>query len=199
MEYNKNPERSNRLRLEGNQYYKKKLYFDALLCYNEALCFADPNSDEISLIYGNRSAVYYMTKYYEFCLDNIQLARDNGFEDYGKMREREEKCWKEMLFYVQRPDDDPWDFYSLDRMHNRHHNLPNVISALTQRHNLKFGRYIITNRELRCGEFIAIDEPFFKIRNFKARFRRCLTCMRFNGLNLIPCSGCTSSKYNKIN
>lgn len=196
MEYAKCSIRSNRLRLEGNKYYRKKLYFDALLCYNESLCFAETNSNYIATIYGNRSAVYYMTKYYEFCLDNIQLARDNGFEDYERMRQREEKCWKEMSFYVQRPDDDPWDFFSLNQRHIRHHNLPNVISGLTQRHNIKFGRYIITTKDLVPGEFVAIDEPFFKMRNFKARYRRCLTCMKFNGLNLIPCSGCTSSMYN---
>ena len=195
MEYYKNPVRSERLRLEGNKHYRKKLYFDALLCYNESLCYAESNTLQIATIYGNRSAVYYMTKYYEYCLDNIQLARDNGYEDYKRMRQREEKCWKEMSFYTSRPDDDPWDFYSLSLKHVPHENIPGAIFGLSLRNNIKFGRHLITTKDLVTGEFIAIEEPLFKMRNIQARYRRCLTCMKFNGLNLIPCSGCTSSMY----
>jgi SET and MYND domain-containing protein 4 len=66
-----------------------------------------------------------------------------------------------------------------------------------------FGRFVVTNKDLKVGEILAIEEPHFKILKSDSRyencqemnkFQRCAVCLKDNLMHLIPCPSCTSSK-----
>lgn len=68
----------------------------------------------------------------------------------------------------------------------------------------KYGRHIVTNRALRVGDIIAIDDPTFKVVKADSRystcfesntFQRCANCLHENLLSLIPCLSCCKTMY----
>lgn len=68
-------------REEGNNYYKKKQFHDALNKYNQSLRYSPQNNNEnkesiknISLTYANRSAIFHALKAYKECLKDIEDA-----------------------------------------------------------------------------------------------------------------------------
>lgn len=43
-----------KLRNVGNRHFLDRKFQDALACYNESICFADPNSDQLAMGYAIR-------------------------------------------------------------------------------------------------------------------------------------------------
>lgn len=200
----KSYERAEKLRNEGNKLFVEKSYFDALLKYNESLCYSERGSEAIGLTYANRSAVYYELKLFEKCLHNIELARYHGYpqKNIQILDKRTEKCLQQIEVGCEvRKDDDPFDFIRLSSEPNA--KLPFVSNCLELRRNEKFGRYIVSNRDLRVGDIVAIEEPHFKIIKTDNRYdgceglnkyQRCAFCLKSNLLDLIPCATCSVSK-----
>jgi len=77
----------------GNKDFSGKNYFNALVNYNKSITFAE-TKQIASLGYGNRSAVYFELKLYDYCLKNIQLARENEYpeDNLQKLSDREGRC-----------------------------------------------------------------------------------------------------------
>ncbi|KAJ6641170.1 SET and MYND domain-containing protein 4 [Pseudolycoriella hygida] len=199
----KSHERAEQARKEGNKCFVVKSYFDALLKYNESLCYAERGSEAIALNYANRSAVYYELKLFEKSLQNIELARQNGYptKNIQILEKRAEKCLQQIETGNEiKKDDDPFDFIKLSDEVNV--NLPFVSKSLELRRSEKFGRYIVANRDLSVGEIVAIEKPHFKIIKSDGRyagcdgvnkFQRCALCLKSNLLDLIPCTNCSST------
>jgi hypothetical protein len=59
----------------------------------------------------------------------------------------------------------------------------------------QYGRYIITNRDLKVGTVVAIEEAFSKNVLPEFCYERCNNCLSRNLLNLIPCEYCTLAMY----
>lgn len=64
----KNDEEASRLKTLGNHFYSKRNFINALKLYTKALCNAVPNEATYYSIIANRSAVFYMMKYYEVAI-----------------------------------------------------------------------------------------------------------------------------------
>ena len=90
----KNENSTTEYKMQGNELYAAKNYTDALINYNKALCCAVKGTEDVGLLYANRSAVALEMKSYTECLKNIQLARKNGYpkQMLPKLKKREEKC-----------------------------------------------------------------------------------------------------------
>lgn len=108
----KNNKLADKLRELGNESYSKGETFDALLKFNESLCFAEVGTLSVGLAYANRSAAYLRLRRYENCLRNIQLARDCGYpeEKLIKLSQREEKCREAIGLEGNERSKTPWDF-----------------------------------------------------------------------------------------
>jgi SET and MYND domain-containing protein 4 len=181
-------------RENGNRFFRKELFFEALLSYNKSLCYAvSPQSR--SLAYANRSAVFLELKFYSKCLQNIQWARDNQYpsDKIKKLDEREQKCNE---FFDPTKDEFqniPYleafsgihDFFKLS--HPANEKIPFIVNCLELKWDDKYGRGIYATKDLKAGDIIAIDEIFIKFFDFNFSYRRCFTCMSTNMLSLIPC------------
>jgi tetratricopeptide (TPR) repeat protein len=198
-------------RAQGNEAYKKILMYDALTFYNKSLCCAEidssSSSSALGLAYANRSAVYVEMKLYEKALKNIHLAMEHNYpnEKMKSLMQRKDRCKKFMMEDVIEPQKlDPTTFFKLSYPANKRY--PFIVDCLELRWDEKFGRQVISNKALNIGDVIAIDEPFYKVLQPHSTYATgcysenicyqfCAFCMKSNCLNLIPCAGCSKSKF----
>lgn len=203
----KSSENAEATRSAGNKFYVERSFFNALEKYNESLCFAVAGSEAIGLAFANRSAVYFEMKLYEKCLKNIELAKANGYPDknFTILDKRVEKCAEQIKAGNEaQKDENPFDFIKLN--HKANPKLPFVADCLELKSSDKFGRFVITNQDLRVGDIVAIEKPKFRIIKSDARyescqeknkFQRCAFCLKDNLMDLIPCESCSASKFKK--
>jgi hypothetical protein len=202
-------EKSNKIadecRIIGNKLYSQRNFFDALVKYNESLCFAQDGSEAIGLAYANRSAVYFEMKLYEKCLKNIELAKLNGYpeKNFHILDKRSQKC-HEFKSEQQQVTvmENPFEFVKLSYKENPR--LPFVVNCLELKQSEVFGRYIVTTQDLNVGDILAIEEPHFKVIKSDSRYescpemnkyQRCSVCLKDNLMDLIPCPYCISSEF----
>jgi SET and MYND domain-containing protein 4 len=210
IKYNVNSEKC---RAEANLFYKQKKFFEALIKYNESLCFAEMESENLGLAYANRSAVYFEMNLFDKCLENIKLARDNFYpstklEILAKREERSKsqiqimKKGKNNKNNSDDVDESLETFFKLS--YESHAKLPCLINCLELKNNEKYGRHIITTRQLNVGDVIAMDTAQFKVIKADSRydtchdsniFQRCSNCLSDNLLSLIPCRSCCKTMY----
>lgn len=204
---NKSNAKSNELRTEGNKFYSERKFYDALIKYNESLCFAEVESETFGLAYANRSAVFFEMKLYDKCLRNIELAKQNHYpeKNFEILDKREEKC-KELE--KTQPKKSPWNFFKLSHPANK--KIPFIIDCLEVKSDEKYGRHIITNRALKVGDILSIEKPFCGVLLSESNlhkiphaniFQRCSYCLKENALNLMPCKTCCKGaniKFTKI-
>lgn len=188
-------------RAAGNNFYCERSFFNALVNYNKSLCYAKEGSEDAGLAYSNRSAVFFEMGLYEKTLQNIKKAKDNGYPEhnYHILDKRAEKCKTGSDVYKEETS---YDFVKLSYEPNP--KLPFVARCLELKSSVKFGRYIITNQDLRVGDIVAIEESHFKIIKSDERYetcqelnkyQRCSHCLKDNLMDLIPCSGCESTMF----
>ena len=83
---------------EGNEFYKKKDFENALKCYDEAIAIDPTNMTFLS----NKAAVYFTQKKYQECIDEcmkaVEVGKENKapFEDRGKALTRCAKAYHKM-------------------------------------------------------------------------------------------------------
>lgn len=180
----KSSEQVAKYRDEGDNFLKDLKVYEALVAYNKSLCFAEPDTLEISLTFERRSEAFFVGKLYEKCLGNINAAREHGYpqEKFDLLNEREEKCKTLLKDSVS----DLKDFPKLSYASNE--KIPFIVDCLELREDNKFGRYIITKRNLKPGDVIAIEETSLNSIHPNAVFTRCFNCLKSNMLDLFPSS-----------
>ena len=185
-------------RTEGNKCYKHGKPFEALENYNKSICYAEPHSDMLALAYGNRSAIYCHVGLYELCLENIELAsacRENPLDNIGILKVREEKVKKLIMETQPDPENDPFTFFKLS--YPSHPNNPYIANCLEIHENKTYGRHIVTNRDLKPGDVVVVEETPFKGLEKIGAYLRCANCFKSNKMSLIPMDNCASGKDEK--
>ncbi|EDW73803.1 uncharacterized protein Dwil_GK19653 [Drosophila willistoni] len=194
MREDKSNKRSVEFRMLGNEQFslKNRKYFQALELYNKSICFAEPNSEHLSIGYANRSAVLFEWKRYRECLANIELARKANYPARlsHKLDKRERDC--QQLLDQQQPDVQPYEFKLGFEPHPQ---LPYVADCLELRESPDEGRFIVTKQDLVVGDLVAIEQPFCSTLLPPMRYIRCATCKMENYLTLIPCDSCCSVMF----
>lgn len=194
----KNNTKSAEFREIANKYFSKQTnacFLDALKWYNKSICYAEIDSEHLSLGYSNRSAVYFELKLYAECLQNIELAQNVlGFPSRlsEKLGKRANDCrrlmknnnLKNRSDRTKNPVEPSLSFPS-------HENVPYIANCLELRKSVEFGRHVITNCDLRVGQIIAIEEPFCTSLSDSVQYERCENCCLEKSRNLIPCKECT--------
>ena len=177
-------------RKKCNEHHDRGEFNEALVACYTSICCAVPNTKALSVAYANRSALFFKCGFYVECLENIKLARDNGYpaDKLHKLQAREDKCKK--LLKVGNEKFDIWSFFKLS--HPANEKIPFIVNCLELREDEKYGRHIVTTQDLKTGDFIAIEEPFCSLRIGNSNYSRCSNCLKSKNLSLIPCTGCTS-------
>lgn len=201
MRLAKDPEKCLDFRNQGTQFFslKNRDYVRALELYNQSICYAEPDSEDMGKGYGNRSAIYYEWKKYELCLENIKLARENGYPEHlmEKLANRETKC-KEALKKInlnKHDDDDDEVILAPKLSYPPHSKIPFIANCLELRENEQQGRFVVANRDLSVGKVVAIENSFCSWTLPSVRYQRCANCLEECDYNLIPCKHCTSTMF----
>jgi SET and MYND domain-containing protein 4 len=76
-----------------------------------------------------------------------------------------------------------------------HPKIPQMANCLELAVDEKFGRHIITKRDLRVGDVLTFEKPIDHVLRPDYKYRRCATCLSENDLTLISCPDCTSTMF----
>jgi len=196
----KSDSKCEQLRKKGNQLYANAKFIDALICYNEALCYAEKiDSKEAALVFANRSVVYMNLGLPEQCLKNIELARNAGYpaEKMESLNNREKKC-HEMIAQKdpaakEEAKDPVKDFFKLS--YPAHEKIPYLANCVEMRENKKYGRGLYATQDLKPGDVIAAGEPVAKALFRNGYYKRCTNCVEVKSMSLMPCSSCVSAMF----
>lgn len=157
--------------------------YEALVSLNKSLCCAEPGTEEISRVFEARAEIFFEVRQFEKCLRNISAARKHESSvDRSLLDELEEKCKKNNEVI----EDDLTNFIKLSHPENK--KIPFLIENLQLCESEEFGRFIISDRDLRAGDVIAFEETEFVIFSPKSIYTRCFNCLRSNMLDLTPSS-----------
>lgn len=211
MRLTKDPAKSLEFRKQGNQFFslKNQDYVRALELYNQSICYAEWDSEEMGIGYANRSAIYLAWKKYELCLENIKLAQEHGYPSHlmEKLTKRSADCEKELAKKKKNghggggDDDDDEDdeddevILAPKLSYAPHPKVPFIADCLEMRESVEQGRFIVTNRDLSVGKVIAIEDSFCSWTLPSVRYQRCAMCLEECDYNLIPCKQCTSTMF----
>lgn len=194
-QYPKSNVAAERHRIFANMCFQKKNFKYALDHYNSSLSYALPGSSDIPLVYGNRSAVYCEMGKYALAIENIKLARENGFpaDKMAKLNDREEKCKQWMKILGDNDNFEADSFFEL--AHPPNEKIPFIAGCLQLRENDKYGRHIITTKALKAGDIIAIEPAAITFTNELLLGPSCFFCTKSNNGHLLPCDHCTTGSY----
>ncbi|CAO1396003.1 unnamed protein product [Diamesa hyperborea] len=172
------------LRNRGNLYAEKKDFESALNIYNESLSCIQ-GKESLGLTYAKKSAVCFECDEFESCLRNIQLAIDHNYpvDTVAILHERKLKCLKLMKTNMKRGNH--WEFLKLTHAANQ--KVPFIVDCLELNKNRYYGYHIITNKDLKVGDIVAIEKPY-SIVMAGLRSRCCATCCSRNPFDFIPCT-----------
>lgn len=215
----KNNVTAKKLRDKGNDLYSSRKYHDAMAYYNQSISYAENDSEALALAYANRSNCFLNLNLFQECLIDIERARI-GYPSakMSKLDNRKTKCMNLMneignVSHVREPELS----FSENGMH------AGVAECLKIENNTKFGRHVVTTRDLRIGQTILVENPFaFKHepinpdhstmhdpfvdksrviqhkRSGTNTFGRCMYCY-VECVNLIPCENCAGALFcNKV-
>jgi len=208
MASNKNNATADKLRDDGNTFFREGKYFDSIIKYNESLCRAETGSEKIAFAYANRSAVFMELKMYEKCLKNIQQAKDAGYPQ-EKIQTLNDRCERATKMLAESPpaasQKDPFEFIKLS--YPAYSKNPEIVGCLELAENEKYGRHIRANRDLKAGDVVAIEKHYVKVLHGDLMkttpkehilYQYCANCLDTNKMDLIPCDGCTTSKFSSF-
>lgn len=199
----KSDQLSSALRVEGNKLYSARNFFEALVKYNASLCHAPKQSENLGLAYANRSAVFLEMKLFKKTLNNIELAKNNNYplENIEILEKRREKC---VAMMTQQAKINESSFFKLSYKPNK--KLPFAVECLELRSNEKFGKYIVTNKNIKVGDILVLERPFCSVLLSESQFvdvdrtnkyQRCALCLIDNQLDLLPCGECCEGKISQ--
>lgn len=187
---------SDSYRKRADALHLKKEYLQALEAYNQSLCFAEVDSQNISKAYAGRSSVYYGMEQYKEALLSIQMAKQQGCpEEIEAEIMNREKLSEEMISNKSDTSEEFNRSELLKMSYKAHADVPYIADCLELKSDAKFGRYITTKVALKPGDVVSIEEPFSKFLLPALRYKYCATCLSDNNLNLIACNGCTSTMF----
>lgn len=167
----------------GNDHFKSKLFGPALLNYNKSITYA-LSKDVISLAYANRSAVYFELSLYEESIKNIKWARENGYpkNKMHKLNEREKKCHNSYNTF-NTYDTNIMNLFKLSYPAST--TIPFIAECIEFD---KSSQKIVTNRDLKAGDVISLEDPVIHFLRNDALYKRCSNCYESHLMNLLPCN-----------
>ena len=175
----------------GNQCFVEKKYYEAMLFFNQSLCYAEKDSLNEALVYAARSKVYYEIGEYEKCYSNSQLSKAYKSNGNEKLDDREKEC---VIKVAQSTSSQSQEFFKLS--HEPNEKIPFLVSCLQIHEDKKYGRHVVTEKELKVGDIIALEPNFAACQKLPEKHLRCYNCFKSDMMNLTACPHCTEGTLN---
>ncbi|XP_062556492.1 uncharacterized protein LOC134221305 [Armigeres subalbatus] len=182
------------LRQEGNKLFAKKMYEDAMGKYNESICWALGDSEDLGIGFANRSAVCYEIQEYEFALANIQLARQHNYPERlmsklvarehncnAKIQARENKSSNKCPKFVMKLEANP--------------TIPIMVKGITLGKYRGLGYGMKAEKDFKVGDVILHERSKIVANGPEVKFTACDHCASGNDALLIPCPHCVEVMY----
>lgn len=170
-------------------------FYEALVALNKSSLAAAGNSAILSKVFLEKSRIYYKLGHYENCLSC--LAEVKNFEsDDDEAEILLGNCLSAMSNNEKstRSTENVYENFS-KLSHPPHPKIPFIVNCLELKENDKYGKHVVTNRDLKAGDIIAIEKAFFHFVSPRAVAERCFNCFRFNNLDLKTYGTSTSGKF----
>lgn len=178
-----------RYRQDGNMEFQHSNVKKAMELFNKSLCFAESESEHISLAYANRALCFFNLKMYQRCISDIVLAKQANYPEnlMTELEQRESECRKRLKRAVIHTVFKPSLSYTAGE------SIPSMANAIKIDRNDTFGRHIVAHCDIDEDKTVLIEEPMFKLLT-ASEFKKCLVCLKENE-NLIPCTNCTNAMF----
>lgn len=164
---------------------KKALILTSLMFQNKSLCLA--TTEDLGSCYVARCENCFVFPAVAESIKNIEFSKGH-------------KCPKSVISIAKNYEHVTTEYLQIETNtranayakfeFERHTNTPHVVL-----HNsviMKKGQ-LITTKDLRIGDIIAVEHPFFGASFKASTYMNCANCMKFAMFTLIPCDGCTTS------
>lgn len=186
----KDNELSVELRIRGNILFSNGKWVEAMELYNQSLCFAEIGSENVSLAFANRSSCFVRMKMYSRCLTDIDLSIKANYPAHllPKLEERRADCLKKLEKMVPAEIEVPTLDYAEDKTFS------GMANILKIQHNDKFGRHIVTTRDIEVGKTVLVEEAFVATSVIPKQYLVCTTCLK-SVTNLIACGECANTMF----
>lgn len=189
----KNDEISLKMRNEGNEYFKKDKWIQAIELYGESLCCAENESINVSLAYGNRSACFFKLKQYDECLIDIELAKEAGYpvKLMPKLNRRKEECLKAI------EEGEPSIKIGLKLSMAANEQFPCMANVLKYDRDANGNLGVFAKEDIDVGQTIVAEKGLVNYLYWRPGWK-CNICLK-ERTNLVPCKKCTAAMfcYNK--
>lgn len=192
----KNEKLAKEHREKGNTAFVKDNFVGALNQYNKSIALGI-TSENLSLCYGNRSAVYFEIGQFHKCLENINMAKALQFPEnlMAKLDKRAADAKRGLLL----SETENMKFRCFDKLTKpASKDQPFLIDCLegSDLNSLK-KRAIRTKSALVAGDIISKEvRPFSKLLRPKLIFTHCSFCLTTNAsMSMIPCKLCSTAMF----
>ncbi len=193
----KNNERAKQFRVEGNEFFAQGKYHLALEKYNRSVCFAENDSDGITVAYSNRSMCYLKTKLYKECLNDIEMIKRSNCPAYlnEKLDNRKAECLR-FLANESGVGNLRIDNQRVALSFNEHVQYAGVADCLQLQRNDEWGLHVTTKENLKINDTIMVEDPFSFVGHDcnDLKYYRCSHCYK-SLMNFIPCRECVNSMF----
>lgn len=183
---------SMRLADKGNQFYERAEWSKAIEMYNQALCFTEPNSPQISAIYAKRG----------FCFNNLKMF-DEGIADMDlgvslnlpaewlpSIAEIKANCEQQLKLGARQmlnKSNEPKLSFQPDRT------FPCIANNLMIKCLKDKTSFIVAREDIDVGKTVLVEDSFAIVANgYDAAY--CYTCLKVLK-NFIPCTNCVDVMF----
>lgn len=168
---------------------KEKKNPEEILPYiNEAICLAKIDSENMGLAYGLRAECFDKLKQYAFSLADIELAKKHKYpvEAMSRLEELKSECSRKL----SRKNAQPIDHDDAKLSFSENVKIPCFAEGLEVKHTKKYGKHIITTRDLDIGQTVIVEEAYCMAPKIDQNYLQCANCFE-RKVNLIPCNKCS--------
>lgn len=173
----------------GNLLFGQGKYCEAIAEYNKSLCFAEIDSETVSLAYANRSACFFKLKMYEKCLIDIELAKNANYPKrlMSKLEKRHSDCNEFTARGASVQAHKPKLSFDPDEK------IPAFANTIKIDNDFRYGRRLIATKSLDVGQTIFLESSFVG-ESYAEKYTSCYLCLSLNE-NLISCKNCTVAMF----
>lgn len=181
---------SDYFRKAGNCKFREKDFIGAMELYSLSLCFAEPETNNVSFAYANRATCFLRMEKFDKCIADIDLAVEANYPFMEKLMERKSECQQQQAMERAGSKTDAIEI-KLD--YERNEKYPCMADVLCIRKNTEYGRHVIAKCDIAVGLTVLIEKSFISLGDAFDRVQ-CYGCLK-EEQNFIACPKCTDVMF----